>query len=436
MPDTTPLPARMPRLLIFLMFLAYTLSYLDRQIVNIVAEHIKRDVGLADWQIGAMSGLAFALLYTTLGIPVARWAERSDRVTIVTVALVIWSGCTTLFGFGRGFTSFFLARIGVGLGEAGASPPAMSMITEATPPEYQARALSIYNLGVPIGALLGMIVGGLIVDSWGWRWAFFVVGPPGLLLAALIRVQLRDPRTEQSESTDVDAIKVPTLREVAGTLRGSPRFWWIAAGAALTTFVGYGQQTFFASFFLRNHGAELASLAASLGLAGPTALLGLTLGLGLGLGGVIGSLLGGQIGDRWRSPNAYVWVPVIGSVLAFPFYTIVLLLPGAGAALALLVVPVALKSLWYGPVYASVQRMTHPRSRTTVMAVFLFILNAIGLGLGPLLIGLLSDLLGRSLGPGEGLRWALIVLSGVSLLSAACFAMARDRRRPTEVFAA
>lgn len=162
---------------------------------------------------------------------------------------------------------------------------------------------------------------------------------------------------------------------------------------------------------------------------------GVGLGCGLGLGGAIGSLLGGQLSDRWSNRNAFIWIPVIGSVLAFPFYAIVLLWPSAGAALIFLIVPVAAKSLWYGPVYAAVQRLNQPRSRATALAIFLFILNAFGLGAGPLLIGLLSDALARTLGSAEGLRWALIILSGVSLLSAACFYAARERSsEPDETF--
>ncbi|WP_226633522.1 spinster family MFS transporter [Novosphingobium profundi] len=416
-----------PYLLVGMMFLTYAFSYLDRQIVNIVAEHMKADLDLADWQIGAMSGLGFALLYTTLGLPVARLAERTDRVNIISAALVLWSGCTALFGLGRNFFEVFLARIGVGLGEAGGSPPAMSMIADATPRAYQSRALALYNLGVPMGALLGMVLGGFVVDALGWRWAFWIVGPPGILLAILIRMLLRDPRGAAGKAAAKPG-DVPSLREVAANLRRNTAFWWIAAGAALTTFVGYGQQTFYASFFLRNHADQLDALAVSWGLAGPTTVLGVGLGIAFGLGGTIGTILGGQLGDRWRSPHAYLWVPALGSALAVPLYIATLLLPSAGFSLALLVVPVALKSMWYGPTYAAIQRMTHARSRATVLAIFLFLLNALGLGFGPLSIGLISDWLAQSMGEAQGLRWSLIAVTAVSVLSSLCFVAAKGRR--------
>lgn len=414
----------MPYGMIVLLFLTYAFSYLDRQVVNIVAEHIKRDLGLADWQIGAMSGLAFAILYTTCGLAVARIAERGNRVRIIVVSLIIWSGCTALFGLGRSFAELFLARLGVGFGEAGGTPPATALIADAVPATHQARALAIYNLGVPVGALLGMVLGGFIVQSFGWRATFLIIGPPGIILAAIIGIAIRDPRSAMPRRAEAsDGADVPSMGVVLRSLTGSPAFCWLAAGAALTTFVGYGQQAFFASFFLRNHAAGLDMLATQFGFAGSTAFLGLALGLGLGIGGALGSFCGGELADRWRHPHAQVLIPAIGSLLAVPLYLLVLLLPSTGAALLLLALPVFMKSLWYGPVYATVQRIAHPRSRATAMAIFLLILNAVGLGLGPLTIGLISDWLAPTWGAGPALRGSLIAVSSVSVVSAACFLM-------------
>lgn len=417
-------PVKLPRYLIAIMFLTYALSYLDRQIVNIVAEHIKRDLGLADWQVGAMSGLAFALLYTTIGLPIARLAERKNRAKIIAVSLVVWSGCTALFGLGRNFAEIFLARLGVGMGEAGGVPPATSLISDSTPKSHQSRALAFYNLGVPLGALLGMVIGGFVVDLWGWRTAFLLVGLPGIPLAALIYFTIGDPR-DAVPKADRRSTDVPSLKAVFASLRGKPAFWWIVAGSSLTTFVGYGQQAFFASFFLRNHGGELDRLAGLFGMSKSTGLLGVALGLGLGIGGALGSYVGGQFGDRWKSPNAYVYVPAIGSLLAFPLYAAVLLAPSTLVALLLIGVPTFMKSLWYGPTYAALNNMSHARSRATVIAIFLFIINAVGLGLGPVAIGMVSDFLGLTMGTGDGLRWALIMASFVSVLSALCFFQAR-----------
>lgn len=422
-------PAKFPLTLILILAAVYTLSYLDRQVVNIVAEHMKRDLDLADWQIGAISGLAFALLYATLGIPVARIAERSNRSLLISIALTIWSACTALMGFAQNFWHLALARFGVGLGESGCSPPAMSLIADTTPPKKRSKALAIYNLGVPIGALIGMVIGGYLVDVLGWRSVFFIVGPPGLMLAIIIMFFVKDPKASERAALSVEAAAqaradVPTMSETAKDLASKSSFWWITFGACLTVFVGYGLQAFFASFFLRTHSEGLTEIAASLGMPGPTTLLGLGLGIVLGLGGTIGTLLGGQIADVWKSRKAYVYVPAIGSLLAAPLYVIAFILPSAGAAMLLLILPTMFKSLWYGPVYASIQGICHPQSRATAIAIFLFLLNAIGLGLGPLLVGLGSDFLSSSLGETEGLRWAMISVSAVSALSAICFWMA------------
>ncbi|WP_321490214.1 MFS transporter [uncultured Hyphomonas sp.] len=416
---------RFPIWVILILAAVYTLSYLDRQVVNIVAEHIKQDLGLADWQIGAVSGLSFALLYATLGIPVARIAERSNRGILISIALVVWSACTAVMGFAQNFWHLALARFGVGLGESGCTPPAMSLIADVTDKEQRPNALAIYNLGVPVGALLGMVIGGYLVDLLGWRSVFFVVGPPGIFLAIVILAFVKDPRSQKKFAAETGAPAetgdVPSMSAVAKDLAAKKSFWWITTGACLTVFVGYSLQAFLASFFLRTHSDGLAGLAEQLGLPGPTALLGIALGIILGLGGAIGTLIGGQVGRRWKSTRAYVLVPAIGSLAAAPFYVIAFLLPGAGMAMVLLIVPTILKSLWYGPVYASIQGVCHPRSRATAIAIFLFLLNAIGLGLGPLSVGIGSDFLSARLGEAEGLRWAMIVVSAVSALSAFCF---------------
>ena len=431
---TTPakpsgVPTKFPLTVILLLAAVYTLSYLDRQVVNIVAEHMKQDLDLADWQIGAISGLAFALLYATLGVPVARIAERANRTRLISIALTVWSACTALMGLAQNFWHLAFARFGVGLGESGCTPPAMSLIADTTPPKKRSKALAIYNLGVPIGALIGMVIGGFLVDILGWRSVFFIVGPPGLLLAFVILFFIKDPRTgERARMTAEAAAKaradVPSMSETARDLASKSSFWWISLGACLTVFVGYSLQAFFASFFLRTHLEGLTEIAASLGMPGPTTLLGLGLGIVLGLGGAIGTLVGGQITDIWKSQKAYVYVPAVGSLIAAPLYVISFLLPSAAAAMLLLILPTIFKSLWYGPVYACIQGICHPRSRATAVAIFLLLLNAIGLGLGPLLVGLGSDFLSASLGETEGLRWAMILVSGVSALSAICFWMA------------
>lgn len=426
---SAPRPLAFPRYAIALLFVIYTLNFLDRQIINILAEPIKHDLGLADWQLGAMTGLAFALFYTTLGLPIARLADRHHRGKIIAVSLFIWSGFTALCGLAGNFAQLLFFRIGVGMGEAGCSPAAQSLISDITAKEQRARALSLYAMGIPIGSLLGMIIGGVAVDIWGWRHALMFVGAPGVVVALLALFTLRDPRMDKRRSARAGAMsggEVPSLREAARELASKPSFWWISVGTALTSFVGYGHQTFFASFFLRNHNAELAAFADTLGL-GVTGLLGISLGLVLGIGGSLGTYIGGVATDRFirRGPEVYAYVPAIGAALAIPFFIIAFLLPSGLWAMLLLLVPTIFKNMWYGPVFSSIQSVVHQRSRATATAVFLFILNALGLGLGPISIGFVSDMLSKSLGEAEGLRWAMIMLTLFSLLAVACFWQAR-----------
>lgn len=419
--------AAFPRYAIALLFVVYTLNFLDRQIINILAEPIKRDLGLADWQLGAVTGLAFAILYTILGIPIARLADRLHRGRIIAAALLVWSCFTVLCGTATSFAQLLLYRVGVGVGEAGCSPAAQSLITDITVKANRARALSVYAMGVPVGSLLGMVIGGLAVDIWGWRHALLLVGIPGIAVSIIAFLTLHDPRfaiKSRGEEHPID--DVPGLKAACREILSKKSFWWMSAGAALTAFVGYGHQTFFASFFLRNHDGDLHRYAEYFGL-GVNGFLGVSLGLLLGVGGSIGAYFGGAVTDRYveRRPTISAIVPAIGALAAVPFFIIAFLLPSGLLALGILVIPTIFKNFWLGPVYAHIQSVVHQRSRATATALFLFILNAFGLGLGPISIGLLSDILSQSLGDGEGLRWAMIALTSMSALSAGCFWMAR-----------
>jgi len=407
--------------------IVYTLAFVDRQIVNILAEPIKQELHLADWQMGALAGFAFAMLYTVLGLPIARYSERGNRSRVIAVALLVWSGFTALSGTASSFLGLLLARVGVGVGEAGCLPPAHSLISDITPRERRASALSIFSAGLPLGSLVGMALGGLVAHSYGWRAAFFIVGMPGVLLAFVVLLTIRDPRTHASTDHPRAAPDVPPIREALAQLRARRSFGWIAAGAALLSFVGYAHQTFYASFFLRNHGEEIDRLAAMVGVPGRLSFLGICLGLIIGVAGTLGSTVGGRLSDRHaaRRPGGYMTVPIWGAALAAPLLALVFIVPSALIALVLLTVPNFLKSMWYGPVFASVQSLAPPRTRATAVAVFLFIVNVVGLGLGPLCGGALSDLLAQWLGPADGLRVALIVLSLLLLAPAGCFVIAR-----------
>lgn len=417
-----------------MLLIVYVLNFVDRQVINILAEPIKNELGLLDWQVGAMSGLAFALFYTVLGLPIARYAERGNRPRIIAVALALWSGFTALCGLAQNFTQLVLARIGVGVGEAGCTPPAHSLITDYVPKEKRASALAFYSMGTPLGSLVGMGLGGVVADAWGWRAAFIVCGLPGLILAAIVALTLVEPRAKRVVA-DVKAAGARTgvtFKEALAVLAKKRTFWLVAFAAAVKAFIGYGHAPFTASFFFRNHTEEIARLASMFGLQS-AGFLGLALGIVGGIAGAFGAFIGGQIADKYggRDLRAYVSVPAIAALATIPIYITAITLPTAVGAMCLLAINAVLGTLWYGPVYATAQSIAPANMRATASAILLFIINLVGLGLGPLLVGLLSDVLAiqGGMGKAEGVRWALIISAMVGLLAAAFFWMARKTIR-------
>lgn len=431
--EAPALPGRLYRRYALTLLMAiYVLNFLDRQVVSILAEPIKQDLNLADWQLGMMTGLAFAVLYTVLGLPVARWAERGDRPVIISLAVALWSGFTVLCGLAQTFTHLILARIGVGVGESGCTPPALSLIAETTPERQRASAISVYMLGAPVGSLLGLAVGGLIADAYGWRVAFLVAGVPGIFFALLCWFTLKEPRKVMAQHSAHIQANQATFGETLKYLTTKKTFWLIALGAAIKAFIGYGHAPFTASFFLRVHGEEVAGLASQFNLQS-VGFLGLALGLMGGLAGTLSSWLGGQIADRYAKTDlrGYVVVPAFASLIAVPIYITAVSVPSATVALCILVINGLLGSLWYGPVYAIGQSIVPPHMRATTSAILLFIINLIGLGLGPLAVGIISDVMARGfdMGAAQGVRWALIISTCFGVLAFALFWVARKTIR-------
>jgi MFS transporter, Spinster family, sphingosine-1-phosphate transporter len=397
-----------------MLVVVYVFNFLDRQIVTILAEPIKNDLGLNDTQIGLMTGLAFAIFYTVLGIPIARLADRANRVSIISAALVIWSGMTALCGMAQNFAQILAARIGVGVGEAGCSPPAHSLIADYFPPEKRASALSIYALGIPIGSILGLLAGGWIAELYGWRTAFFVVGIPGIALAVLVKLSIREPLRGMS---DVAARQTPTgeqpsLGETLKTLLSNKTMLHLAMGGALTSFVGYGLGQWMPAFFMRVHAMGIAETATYFGLV-------------LGVASAIGTVLGGTIADKLASRDRrnYAWLPAGGVLIAFPFYVVAMLNDNPYIAIAILVAPSLLNSLWLGPAFGTIQNLAPMRMRALASAVMLFVLNIIGLGLGPFLVGVLSDLLSGTFGQ-DSLRYAILIATFAYFWAGAHFLLA------------
>ncbi|MBL8771125.1 MAG: MFS transporter [Phenylobacterium sp.] len=413
-----------------LLMVIYVVNFIDRQVVSILAEPIKQELGLADWQLGLMTGLAFAVLYTVLGVPIARVAERGDRPLIIAVAVAVWSGFTALSGLAQSFTQLILARIGVGVGEAGCTPPALSLIADTVPAERRASAVSVYMLGAPVGSIFGLALGGLIADAFGWRMAFVMVGLPGLALAVLAALTLREPRRSLPRVTAA-AQDAPSFREALRELAGKRTYWRVVGGVTIKSFASYGSLAFTGSFFFRNFGPELAHYSAMFGLKS-AGFLGLALGVTSGVMAIVGTLLGGRLADHFarKDGRAYATIPAVGAVAALPFSLAMLNADSLLVAFALLLAPGLLGSMWLGPAYGVVQSLVRPQTRATATAVLLFVANLIGLGLGPLAVGILSDvLLARGLSEAEAIRWSLMTFALLAIPCAWLFWSARRTMR-------
>jgi len=395
-----------------------TLAFVDRQIISILAEPLKHAFRLKDWQLGLLSGSAFAIFYTTLGVPIARVAERTHRPRIIGLAAGAWSVFTVAAAFTTTFPQLLLTRLGVGVGEAGAVPVGHSLICSYVSQRRRAAALAFFSAGLPLGTLVGMAVGGLMADAYGWRAAFLVAGLPGFVAAGLAAFTLKEPRR------NLAAQPAMGLMEVARRLGSSKAFVTICGAATLWAFTANGMGAFTAAFFMRCHHGQLVDLAHQVSAAtgwrlGPTGLLGLALGLSSGLFGAMGTIIGGPLTDALmrRDRAAYLTVLALSRIVGIPLALAAVIVPDPAVALGLIAIGAFFSALGTGGLYASVQSLVPPELRATASAVFSLVVNATALTLGPLCAGLLSDTLAVRLGSAEGLRWSLITLH---VLSATC----------------
>jgi predicted MFS family arabinose efflux permease len=391
-----------------ILVIVYTFNFIDRQIVGILAVPIKADLGLSDTQLGLMGGLAFALFYTGLGIPVAMLADRFSRTWIMTGALTIWSAMTAACGLANNFWQLFLARLGVGVGEAGGVAPAYSLISDLFPPNQRARALSIYSFGIPIGSALGIVFGGVIASLIDWRFAFFAVGIAGIVLAPIFRLTVKEPERGGFDRRRDDA-RPPALSEILRALAGKPSFWFISLGASCSSMMGYGLFFWLPSFFVRSYGLTLLDAS-------------LFFGAILLIGGLAGIWAGGWLGDRFGQVrrSRYITIPALAFLLTVPFYLLGILSPTLVLTFFVLMVPTALGLAWLGPVISAIQHLVRPDMRATASAVFLFINNLIGIGVGTWAIGALSDGLQTRFGE-ESLRYSILAGTGFYVLAATLF---------------
>ncbi|WP_292969112.1 MFS transporter [Novosphingobium sp.] len=397
------------RRMLLVLLVVYIFNFLDRQIVNILAEPIGRDLKLSDTQLGLMTGLAFALFYTVLGLPIARYADRptTDRGRLIAAALTIWSGMTALCGLAQNYVQLLMARIGVGVGEAGCTPAAHSLIADRVPPDRRPGAMAFYALGIPVGSLLGMMIGGYLADTLGWRKAFTLVGLPGIVMAVIVLLLVKDKG--RAKAGPVSTQGGVGMFSALGQLLRSPAYLLLLAGASASSFLSYGKATWTTIFFQRSYGMSPGEV-------------GFTFGLWGGLAGALGTWLGGWLADRYgrHDRRHIVTAPAIGMALAVPIAIAAYQSTDWRISLLLLMIPSVLNSLYYGPVYSSAQGLVPLHQRATSSALLLFGQNLIGLGLGPLFFGMLSDWLKPEYGA-DSVRYVLYGAALLGLLPAALY---------------
>ena len=410
-------PSRYRWYVLGMLGLTYAFSFMDRQILSILLEDIRAEFALSDLQLGLLSGIAFALFYATLGIPIAKLADRVNRVTIVSSAVAVWSVMTALCGAATNFWQLFFARVGVGIGEAGGSPPSHSIISDYFSKEERSFALSIYSLGTSFGMLFGLVMGGFVAEYYGWRWAFVCAGVPGIALALILKFTVREPvrgaMEQMAERAPAPAGSTPakseSMIEAFRALWANRAYRYVNLAHMFGVFVGYGFTVWKPPLYLRQF--ELSQSEVGL-------VVGLT---SVGLG-VPGMLLGGYFADRLasRDPRGPAWLCGVAVLLATPAYLLALWSTDWIATTVFIGIGLFMYSLSHAPGLAIVQSVVEPHRRAQAAAYVFFLSNILGLGLGPVLVGSISD--GFSGDYGErSLNVALGFVTLVLLIAAAMY---------------
>jgi len=411
-PATRPIVATSRTYVLVMLTLIYIMNMIDRKIVTILQEPIKHEFGLMDWQVGLMSGLAFAAVYAVAGFPIARFADRptSNRVNIISTALMVWSAATALGGAAQNYVQLLLARFTVGVGEAGSGPPSQSIIADLFRSTERGRAMGLFALASPIGIAVGLSVGGYVADHFDWRVALLLVGAPGLLLAIVFRMTVAEPARGQIDRAG-QIVERPTFLQALRTIGRKRTFQLLVSGGCLAAFTNLGIQYWYPTFFMRSFGLTLGEVGFAWGIAS-------------GAAGFIGTFGGGWLADKFGkgNPRGILMVPAFGMFLALPFHIAAVTSSEWHIALVLLLVPTTLTTLWVAPNMTLNQGLAPLAMRATIVALSTFLINLVGLGLGPMALGYLSDLFTSSQGDSAaGLRSSLIAISPIYLLSGACF---------------
>ena len=399
---------------LFILTCGYVLNFVDRQVMTILLEPIKAEFGASDTQMGLISGLAFALFYATLGVPVARLADRWSRRNVLAISMATWSAVTAACGTAGSFWQLALLRVGVGIGEAGGTPPSQSLLTDYFPKERRALAQGVLATAPNIGVLVGLFGGALIAEAFGWRTVFFVFGVPGVGLALLLFFTVKEPIKVKPQGLEADR---SMMSAVSGIVR-LPSFFLIALGVGFAAIPGYGLGVWSPSFLVRVHGMSLVDAGLWLGIIGLS-------------GGTVGTILSGVLADRLalRDNRWQLWIPAVGLMVALPLQALFLLWPAsavftiAGKTAPVALVFMGLSSVfacfWIAPSYAAVQNLVPSHWRTQASALLLLVFNLLGLGLGPLLVGMLSD--GLASFGAASVRWALLSSLSMGYVAITCY---------------
>jgi MFS family permease len=388
--------------------LVYVVNYLDRQILGILLPQIQKEFTLTDADLGLLGGTAFAVLYATLGVPLAIIADRVNRRNVVAASLAVFSFMTFISGYAMSFVHLLLARFGTGIGEAGTGPSINSMISDLYPPEKRASALSFYSAGLNIGLFVGFFGGGWIAQHYGWRNALIAAGIPGLILAIVLMTTVAEPKRGLADKM-VDDQATPGVWAVASYLWKLKSIRWLAVGTSLSSFGGYAGIFLIPKFLIVSHHMTLVQVSVALALL-------------TGIPGAIGTYLAGVFADRYGKADIrwYLYIPIIATFLSISFAPIFYLSESTPITLAAAIVPVMMGATYVGPAFAMTQGLVPLRMRAQSVAILLFVLNIIGLGLGPLTIGYISDLLKPAYGD-DSLRYALMFSIVTGLMGAFCY---------------
>lgn len=392
-----------------LLFLTIALSYFDRHIVAVLVVPITAEFQLRDTEAGLLSGLAFGLVYALAGIPVARLADRGSRAKVLSISLAVWSMMTMLCGFAGNFVALFLARMGVGAGESGAMPTTQALVTELFSEQQRARVLSIIAVGGNVGLFLGLALGGIINDRWGWRTAFLMAGAPGFLLSVLVWMTLRNPVPTAQRAPRADTESPQSFIGALSILSRQRSYVLLIAGGTFAATGLYAVHFWTPAFLIRSHQVTLAESGGLFALFNTTAA-------------IVGALLGGYLADRGyrRDRRAYLWVLVLSFGASVPFLLITYLASSMSIALAASAVSGLISGLYPGPLFAQIQALGGPRLRATAAAIFMLVMTLAGAALGPVYVGVISDMLQPWFGS-EALRYALCVAPVTFILAVLCF---------------